>query len=324
MSNWYGNDNPGTRMPQGGGIPEAGPQTGGWVPGEKNANGTMGFGHYEGSGPNAPAGPSYVPDQNLWGSHLDFGENHIQGGPNGGHDPNGFWSLPQFGGLYGTSNRVAAQYANQGDEYANRRIGDSLSSPYRMQQGATRGLQQDAYGMQMAAAQGQVPSSALIGQGLAQQANQEAMARAAALGGGAGAMRVGGAGALQAVQQGALGRAGEIGQANQGLLGQAAGIRGGDQTAFAIDNAREMQQAEMNQKMQLASQGMGNQIMLDQLGVDSSGYGARLGYQTADQLAAAERAFQTQKDLINGGLQAGAGLLSAYGSSGGRNGGGGY
>jgi hypothetical protein len=78
--------------------------------------------------------------------------------------------------------------------------------------------------------------------------------------------------------------------------------------------------------MQLASQGMGNQILLDQLGVDSSGYGARLGYQTADQLAAADRAFQTQKDLINGGLQAGAGLLSAYGSSQGKqgNGMGGY
>lgn len=309
---WYGNANPATPVPKGN-VPNAGAQENG-TPGAMNSSGTQGFGTPAG------AGPSYVPDQNLWGSHLDYGENYIDTSPYAGRDPSNFWNLPQFGGMYGASNRIAAAYGNQGDEYANRVIGNELSNPYRMQQGEARGLQQGALAMQMQAAAGQVPSSALIGQGLGMSAAQEQAARAAAAGGNPAfaqmaAMRAGGQAQLGAAQQGAMGRAGEIAQANQGWIGQTGNIRAGDYGAFNIDNAREMQQAELNQKMQLGSQGMGNQILLDQLGVDSQGYGARLGVSTQNAIDAANRNFQTQKDLVNAGVQGASGLLNAYGSS---------
>lgn len=60
---------------------------------------------------------------------------------------------------------------------------------------------------------------------------------------------------------------------------------------------------------------MANQILLDQLAVDSQGYGARLGVTSQNAIDAANRNYETQKAIIGGGAQAGGGLLDAYAKS---------
>lgn len=293
--------------------------------GQLNENDPTGDGGFTSSGPangpNSINGPhtDYRPD----GSPIQW----RMGTHGAGWHHDNEQNTPQYGGASNLSNVIAGQYLNQGNDFSQRNISDANSSPWRVAQGQARGYQNDALAMQNAAAHGLTPSAAAINQGAALNQGLTAQAGAAHRGGmfaglAAGNAMGAGAGAMSSVvRNGSQNRSDEINASNRAYLGAASDMRKGDTSALGSDYQRELAQGQMNQQGQLASEGLANQVLTDQLNADTSKYSTdfatTLGVNSAMQ--GLDRGYQRQ---LNGAYASGASGAAQMGLSAAMNGGG--
>lgn len=232
-------------------------------------------------------------------------------------------SKAEYGGRAGLAGAIAGQYFGQADDYAHRQISDANSDPYRMAQGADRGQQMGALGMQQQAAMGNAPSAAAIQQGAGIQNSLAASIAAAHSGRGpsaslaqGGAASAGAQNALGVANAGAGARSAELGGAQNSYLNSVGGLRQEDTNALGIDQARELAEAQMNQKAQLGSYDLGNQVLQNQLQADSSGYNTRYAGNRGQSSAIQIGDRQYGRQLAVGGISAAGGLAGAYAQQG--------
>ena len=230
-------------------------------------------------------------------------------------------AIPQYGGINGGANNTAGQLSGIGAAYkanAPNLYTPGVNAAFNTNRMA-QGLVGDAIGGLSAAAQGQTPSAAALGQAAGISGSLGNSYAASKLGPATTAMAGNAGAAGQAVGTGLAGRSNELGTAQQNLAGAVNAQTGqgnaaqGAANQFALTQAGATQQAGANAaNMDLYYQQQAQNVEAQQLAANTSIYNTQYG--NAAQLGTQQYSLgqQNLQNLTGAGLGGGTGLLNAY------------